>query len=186
MKRKLKIWIVDADLIGRDKHRFPNLVCEKISAYWKEKRTLVDLLLDYENFKNYDNIYISKVFTDTPVPKKLKETIKIHLGGTGFYFDKAPDLPYEIEHHMPNYHLYDSWIQSETEKAKLISENSGKTFDIKKFKIQFKEYLDYSIGFVTRGCFRKCGFCVNKKYDHVFVHSPLTEFYDKSRAKFVY
>ena len=183
LKRRLKIGIVDADLIGRDKHRFPNLVCEKISAYWKERGAHVDLLLDYDNFKDYDHVYISKVFTDTPVPKRLKETKKIHLGGTGFYFDKAPDLPYEIEHHMPDYHLYDSWIESEIEKAKLLSENSSKAFDIKKFRIQFKEYLDYSIGFVTRGCFRKCGFCVNKKYDHVFVHSPLTEFYDKSRSK---
>ena len=29
LKRQLKIGIVDADLIGCDKHRFPNLVCEK-------------------------------------------------------------------------------------------------------------------------------------------------------------
>ena len=46
LKRQLKIGIVDADLIGRDKHRFPNLVCEKISAYYKEKGARVDLLLD--------------------------------------------------------------------------------------------------------------------------------------------
>ena len=46
LKRQLKIGIVDADLIGRDKHRFPNLVCEKISAYYKEKGACVDLLLD--------------------------------------------------------------------------------------------------------------------------------------------
>lgn len=32
----MKIAIVDADLIGHDKHRFPNLACEKISGYWKE------------------------------------------------------------------------------------------------------------------------------------------------------
>ena len=49
-KRQLKIGIVDADLIVRDKHRFPNLVCEKISAYYKEKEAHVDLLLDYENY----------------------------------------------------------------------------------------------------------------------------------------
>lgn len=46
LKRQLKIGIIDADLIGRDKHRFPNLVCEKISAYYKEKGARVDLLLD--------------------------------------------------------------------------------------------------------------------------------------------
>lgn len=29
----MKVGIVDADLIGRPKHRFPNLVCEKLSGY---------------------------------------------------------------------------------------------------------------------------------------------------------
>lgn len=36
---------------------------------------------------------------------------------------------------------------------------------------------------MTRGCFRKCNFCVNKKYNRVFKHSPLDEFYDSSRKK---
>ena len=29
---------------------------------------------------------------------------------------------------------------------------------------EFEYYLDYSIGFATRGCFRQCSFCVNKNY----------------------
>lgn len=45
----------------------------------------------------------------------------------------------------------------------------------------FDDYLNYSIGFTTRGCFRKCHFCVNKKYDHAFVHSPVEEFLDDER-----
>ena len=114
----MRIGIVDADLIGRKKHRFPNLVCEKISAYWKEKGEEVSLLLDYDHFDEYDQIYVSKVFTDTPTPHWLKETEKVHIGGTGFYFDKAPNLPYEIEHHMPDYNLYNDWISSEVNKAK--------------------------------------------------------------------
>lgn len=32
----MKIAIIDADLIGKAKHRFPNLACEKISSYYKE------------------------------------------------------------------------------------------------------------------------------------------------------
>ena len=47
----------------------------------------------------------------------------------------------------------------------------------------YKFYRDYSIGFLTRGCFRKCSFCVNQKYDRVFCHSPLEEFYDTDRKK---
>lgn len=173
----MKIGIVDADLLGRNKHRFPNLVCEKLSGYWKNRGADVTLLMDYDHFDEYDQVYVSKVFTDTPVPEWLSETETIHLGGTGFYFDKAPNLPDEIEHHMPDYRLYDGWIQSEIERARAEYERAGKTFDEKKHKIQFKEYTDCCIGFITRGCFRKCKFCVNQKFDHVFQHSPLEEFY---------
>lgn len=179
----LRIGIIDADLIGRRNHRFPNLACEKISAYWKEHGDEVELLLDYDHFDEYDHIYVSKVFTDTVVPSWLKENEKVHLGGTGFYFDKAPNLPYEIEHHMPDYNLYDEWIENEVYKAKLKAEKEGREFKENRYKVKFKEYTDYSIGFLTRGCFRKCEFCVNKKYDHVFKHSPLDEFYDQSRKK---
>ena len=179
----MKIGIIDADLLGRNKHRFPNLASEKISAYWKELGNDVTLLLDYDNLDEYDQVYISKVFTDTPVPEWLQETPKIHLGGTGFFFDQAPNLPDEIEHHMPDYHLYDEWIASEIRKAEEECERKGKKFNRTRFMVQFKEYTQYSIGFLTRGCFRKCPFCVNQKYDHVFVHSPLAEFYDPERPK---
>lgn len=33
----MNIAIIDADLLGRTKHRFPNLVCMKLSAYYKSK-----------------------------------------------------------------------------------------------------------------------------------------------------
>jgi len=179
----MKIAIVDADLIGRQKHRFPNLVCEKLSAYWKERGATVELKLDYEKFDEYDQVFISKVFTDTPVPEGLHETEKVHIGGTGFYFDKAPNLPDEIEHHMPDYHLYDDWIEEEVKKAEQIAIAEGSEFNKASYMNRFKEYTDYSIGFMTRGCFRKCAFCVNQKYDHVFRHSPLEEFYDPTRKK---
>lgn len=179
----MKIGIIDADLIGRKKHRFPNLVSEKLSAFWKEQGADVELKLNYDNLDEYDHVYISKVFTDTPFPEDIVETDRIHMGGTGFYFDKAPNLPDEIEHHMPDYHLYDEWIDNEVNKAKADHEKKGKHFNKSSFMVQFKEYTDYSIGFITRGCFRKCPFCVNQKYDHVFRHSPLEEFYDPSRKK---
>lgn len=177
MEKSIKIGIVDADLLGRRNHRFPNLVCEKLSGYWKMQGAEVELLMDYDHFNDYDHVYVAKVFTDTPVPEWLTETDKIHIGGTGFFFDKAPNLPDEIEHHMPDYRLYDGWIQSEIENARAKCVRTGKTFNEKKYKAQFKEYTDYCIGFITRGCFRKCKFCVNQKFDHVFKHSPLEEFY---------
>ena len=164
-----KIGVIDADLIGRTKHRFPNLACMKISSYHKKIGDEVTLLLSYDNLENYDKVYISKVFTDTPIPEGVTNLSWVEYGGTGFYFDKAPNLPFEIEHSFPDYHLYDEFVNQRIEDGVKASE--------------FKEYTDYSIGFLTRGCFRKCGFCVNKKYDRVFLHSPLEEFYDPTRKK---
>lgn len=181
--KKIKIGIIDADLIGRKKHRFPNLACEKISGYWKSQGAEVHLLLDYLLPEDFDHIYISKVFTDTEVPPLPTDSERIHIGGTGFFFDKAPNLPDEIEHHMPDYHLYDKWIESEVLNAEGEANKAGKKFNKAAYMKQFKEYTDYSIGFVTRGCFRKCKFCVNQKYNHVFAHSPLEEFYDPERKK---
>lgn len=172
-----KVAIIDADLLWRKNHRFPNLACEKISGYWKDKGAEVCLLFNYDDLARFDHIYISKVFTDTFFPSNIHPSDKIHFGGTGFYFDKAEDLPYEIEHHMPDYHLYDEWISSELEKFRSITDNNLCALKEKKFLKQFKDYTDCSIGFLTRGCFRKCKFCINQKYDHSFVHSPLEEFY---------
>ena len=190
----MKVGIIDADLLGRKKHRFPNLACEKISAYWKENGAVVELLEDYEHFDDYDEIFISKVFTDTRVPEWIDERVnmetattslpeKIHIGGTGFFFAKAPDLPEEIEHHMPDYHLYDDWIEKNVINARNEAMIKGIDFNETNYRNQFKEYTDYSIGFLTRGCFRKCGFCVNQKYSYVFKHSYLNEFYDPTRKK---
>jgi len=165
----VKVGVIDADLISRKKHRFPNLACMKISAYYKEQGHDVSLLLSYDEIENFDKVFVSKVFTDTPVPEGITELSWVEYGGTGFFFDKAPNLPDEIEHHFPDYHLYDDFVNAHLEAGAKRGE--------------FKEFLDYSIGFVTRGCFRKCGFCVNQKYDRVFCHSPLTEFHDPSRPK---
>lgn len=164
-----KIAIIDADLVGRNKHRFPNLVCMKISSYYKSNGYDVILKTDYQGLDIFDKVFISKVFTDTPVEDSVLKLPNVEYGGTGFFYDKAPKLPEEIEHVMPDYHLYDVWIESQIK--------GGKN------KQEFKYYLDYSIGFLTRGCFRQCQFCVNRNYKRVEQHSPLAEFYDKTRKK---
>lgn len=179
-----KIGIIDADLISRKKHRFPNLACMKISGYYKERGHDVSLLLSYNEIPNYDKVFISKVFTDTPIPEWVLEAPNIEYGGTGFFFDKAPPLPDEIEHHFPDYHLYDDFISDYIADYTASAEDEEEKQALyRRARNEFKEFLDYSIGFATRGCFRKCGFCVNKKYDRVFKHSPLDEFYDPSRPR---
>ncbi len=218
----MRIAVIDADLIGRKKHRFPNLVCEKISGYYKSVVKLkpedVVLKTDYENLEEFDRVFIAKVFTDTPVPDWLHHVTQpkellvrvgrpdagalpvdewldktvgyrvngktpVNVGGTGFFFDRAPNLPDVIEHCMPDYHLYDEWVSGKVRQAREEAEKAGVAFNEKNFLVQFKEYQEYSIGYLTRGCFRHCGFCVNQKYNRVFRHSHLTEFLDHNRKK---
>lgn len=161
----------------------------KLSSYYKKQGDNIIFKMDYDNLKTFDKVYISKVFTDTEIPGEPKdksnkncdnisnwykdnEFLKqenITYGGTGFFYENAPGLPKEIEHIMPDYHLYDEWVE------KKIAEGSK--------RVEFKYYLDYSIGFLTRGCFRKCPFCVNRSKDKAVVASPLYEFVDASRPK---
>lgn len=162
---------MDADLIGRKKHNFPNLVCMKLSGYHKCLGDDVRLCMSYLEIPLYDKVYVSKVFTDTPVDERFIDLPNVEKGGTGFFFDKAPSLPDEIEHHMPDYHLYDEFVN-------FYGSHGGR--DIRN---GLKNYTDYSIGYLTRGCFRKCPFCVNQKYDRAFLASPLKEFYDPTRPK---
>lgn len=165
----MNIAIIDADLIYRAKHRFPNLACMKLSAYYKSHGHNVSLKLDYNNMDQYDKVFISKVFTDTEVPNDVFTLSNVEYGGTGFFYDKAPKLPEEIEHIKPDYDLYADWVAD-----KLTS--GGKRKD-------FTYYLDYSIGFLTRGCFRGCSFCVNQNYKKCEAHSPVFEFMDERRPK---
>lgn len=165
----MNIGIIDAEIIGKNKHRFPNLCCMKISSYHKNIGNEVTLLLDYDTVSDYDKVYISKVFTKTPVPDDVLTLDNVEYGGTGFFYDKAPPLPCEIEHAMPDYHLYDEWVEN-----KII--NGVK-------RSEFKYYLEYSIGYLTRGCFRGCYYCVNRNCKRAYAASPLSEFMDESRPK---
>ena len=114
----MKVAIIDADLIGRKKHRFPNLACMKISSYHKSKGDEVVLKLNYDGLESFDIVYISKVFTDTAVPDGVIEKDNVVHGGTGFYYDKAEKLLEEIEHSRPDYHLYDAWVQEQLAAGK--------------------------------------------------------------------
>lgn len=163
------IGIIDADLIGRKKHRFPNLACMKLSSYYKNRNNKVSLVTNYETLDLYDSLFLSKVFTDTHVPEWVLNLPNISYGGTGFFYDKAPKLDDSIEHVFPDYHLYDEWVSMQIA-------NGCKRKD-------FEYYLDYSIGFLTRGCFRQCEFCVNRGYKTCLPHSPIHEFYDRGRPK---
>ena len=164
----MRIGIVDADLIGRKSQRFPNLACMKIAGYHRGRGDEVELITEYAtDFSYFDKVYLSKVFLDTEVPEEILQLPNVEYGGTGFYYDKAPKLDPAIEHSFPYYDLYKGWVN------KMIA--SGRK------RAEFIWYLDFSIGFTTRGCFRGCKNCVNQNYRESVRWSRLEEFYDPSR-----
>lgn len=161
----MNIGIIDAELSYAKKHRFPNLVCMKLSRYHKASGDRVQLIEapTTDSLLSFDKVYLSKVFTATEVPNEIQNAKNVLKGGTGFFFEKAAPLPEEVEHSFPDYHLYDNWLGRQKNAA---------------WK---HKYTDFSIGYTTRGCFRKCDFCVNKLYDKVVRWSRVSEFLDRSR-----
>ena len=82
----MKIGIIDAEIMGKSKHRFPNLVCMKLSAYYKECGNTVNLLLSYDDVDKYDKVFISKVFIKTEIPCEQEDkSLKTEQTITEFY-----------------------------------------------------------------------------------------------------
>jgi len=158
----MNIGVIDCEFISGKGGKFPNLALMKISNYHKKKGDYVQLVgFDELNpislFNNtQDRYYISKVFSKTQIPGYIKRGDNVFIGGSGFFYDHEHGLSDEIEHVKPDYSLYKGH--------------------------ESNEYFNkFSIGFTTRGCFRKCPFCINRNCDRVVRHSPVHEFLDTSR-----
>ena len=184
-RRDIKVGIIDADLLdGGTRH--PNLALLKIAGYCKGLGFEVNLLEKYADLHynddidafieecEFDVLAISQVFKFTVHPPFIDSLIDkgyIFWGGTGFKEVEGPQLPDVVEHHKPDYSLYDSFIEHAT---------GG---DSKAKKRDWDDYLSYSIGFTTRGCIRHCAFCVNRESNGVVRWSNVNEFLDVSRPR---
>lgn len=122
-------------LIDVDGHNYPNLPLMKISAWHKAQSDVVEW---YHPFNQYDKVYMSKVFFDSPDYNEYINAKEVVKGGTGYAIHGAggdtyqkeddPILPNEVEHIYPDYSIYD--------------------------------ITDTAYGFLTRGCPRGCSFCI--------------------------
>ena len=206
----LKVGMADIDLLNNGT-RYPNLAQMKMSGWAKAQGHEVKLLMpeDLARLSDYDIILASKVFNYTPIPDELMELIKrntseldpletryravnepsvagtlkqlsdkkpdttrILIGGTGFFEDGGRDLDTEIDQHMPDYELYSEYV------ANKIKSGWKRSY--------FNDYFDCSMGFLTRGCFRKCSFCVNRKYDRAYVSTEDVSVFLKPGSKRIY
>lgn len=161
------IGIIDADLLAQKKRnlRFPNLACLKLAGFHRQQGDQVTLLTSYDHVLDCDKVYISSAFTKTipTIPLFVRRMRHVECGGTGFYSDTAaPPLPTHIEHCRPDYDLYDQWMPGTARS---------------------KYFADCAIGYLTRGCPRRCPFCVNRDSRGSVGASPLHEFYDRSKTR---
>ncbi len=197
----MKIGLVDADLLdGGTRH--PNLALLKLAGFLNDHNIEFRLIeSENEDISEFHLIYISKVFSFTKDPKffnrsqeekKGKES-RFRWGGTGFYalnenemgfrqyrsvdmmqlendpfLNRYPnmrdgkEMGISMAHQMPFYDLYVPYIE------KRIAAGRKKSY--------YKDYLQYSIGFLTRGCFRKCPFCVNRFENRILPYSKIQWF----------
>jgi len=117
-------------LIDVDGDRYPNLALMKISSHYKKKGDEVEWY-DHLFGGYYDIVYMSKIFNYTPdYPYEPNADVTIR-GGSGY--NLFLKLPLEIENTYPDYDLY---------------------------REIYPKYRDTAIGFLTRGCYRDCAFCI--------------------------
>lgn len=203
--RDLLIGLVDADLLDNGT-RHPNLALLKIAGFLHDNEIPFELILDPDaDIGKYDRIFISRVFSFTKMPafylsaNEFIRHTKFALGGTGFYADekdiktfkdrRANDMnslerdgflnnfpnhrggsqKYGINmaRQMPYYDLYVDYVNRQEELG------------FKRDK--YKDYLKYSIGFLTRGCIRHCPFCINKLESTISPYSRLEWFLDNEK-----
>lgn len=143
---------MDIGLIDVDSHNFPNLALMKISGYHKDRGDNVEW---WNGLKQYDVVYKSRIFDDT-YSQDIDYCInadRVVKGGTGY--DLKNELPYEIEHHFPDYNLYSGGGTGYDLQNKLPYEIEHTMPDYSLYQI-----TDTAYGFLTRGCPRGCPFCI--------------------------
>ena len=113
----MKIGLIDVDNYEKLSDCFPNLVLMKISAWHKKQGDTVEWYQPMFS-GHMDKVYMSKVFSFPPHYPYFIDSDEIFRGGSGYcisldengkeHFDKTKDieLPYDIEHIMPDYSLY--------------------------------------------------------------------------------
>lgn len=122
--------------------KIPNYAIMKISAYHKSKGDDVDWYEPISDLVDADILYISKIFTFSDDPRK---TIPMPINA-------------EIKIGGTGYDIY-SKLDDEIENCGMLD-------------YSIYPSCDYSIVFTTRGCIRKCAFCVVSKKEGMIHDIP--------------
>ena len=183
----MRIGLIDADLMwgehangrryGNTKADvFPNLALMKISSYHKQMGDEVSM---YMGMEEYDRVYISKVFSGTPIDKQVIFAKEIYFGGTGFcinLIEKKEIFRHPTVNPFTGRVMKECTVSGGTYSAYETSGNqtfiycSELTPEIEHIMPDYSLYPmihDTAYGFLSRGCPRRCKFChVEAKEGH--------------------
>lgn len=137
----MKTLLVDID------GKLPNLALMKLSTWHKQQGN--DVYLNY--CESPDKVYMSTLYqwNRHEVEKMLQMYPEAEVGGTGWNLHK--NLPDTIEACKPDYDLY----TVDDILPRIRGGIATKASKIAKAEI----IVNAGIGFTSRGCIRKCGFC---------------------------
>ena len=209
--KEIKVGLVDADLLDKGTRHPNLALLKIAGLLHDNNIDFELIVDSAADITEYDHIFMSKVFTYTVEPMfylnaSEKDKSKFHIGGTGYYANehdmkifaakREEDMlslekdsflcslrnkygilqkPFGIDmaHQMPYYDLYKQYVYAK------IGDATGE--ELRKRRLRYKDYLDFSIGFLTRKCYRHCPFCVNRLEHGVEEYSRLEWFYDKTK-----
>jgi hypothetical protein len=155
--KKKNICLIDVD------SSIPNLALMKISSYFKQKGFKTDLIK--LNYSAYDHQKKDRVIIDGKKYDKVFVSIIFTLNKNVVKVKNCKEIYYGGVGY--NYRI------------KLPDEIEHNSPDYQLYKNN-----EYSMGYLTRGCIRKCKFCfIPKKEGKLKIHSPLNEFYNPKLSK---
>lgn len=134
--------------------KIPNYALMQLSSYYKKLSwdvTLITQTTARNLPRDADKVFCSVIFARNhdKAAQLAKWRPDIQIGGTGW--DLSSELPPEVQICKPDYDLY---------SAELLV-NRIKGIGSREMKMaKAKALVDAGIGFTSRGCIRKCGFCV--------------------------
>lgn len=168
-------YLFDIDLIERRKYvnfpKLPNHALMKFSTYLKNKNYKIQLVYTSKNIPIYErrgNIYIGSALYSgnlnnfkerlKQINKIYKKSLKIENILIGTPVDR---MPLEVDKGVCDYSIYDNMIN--TTGIKL-------------------QWWPRNMGFLTRGCYRHCKFCVNRDKNEIIPVNTLNEIYQIKKA----
>lgn len=166
----MRVGLIDADLLwgGYAKGRrygntkadiFPNLALMKISSYHKQRGDEVSM---YMGVEEYDRVYISKVFSTTPIDRQVIFAREVYFGGSGFCISlvdgkeiyRHPEVnPFTGRRMIGGCDIMGDQVFLYSHDLPDEIEHIMPDYSI------YPTIKDTAYGFLTRGCPRGCHFC---------------------------